>query len=121
MTWEAWTAGQACAIRTSGRWRAPRDLDTFGVEGVDVSDGRTVVSFASNDYLGLTHHPAVRAAAHAASATDVWVLYPLDPLPTRWWVYPAWIALALAGVVVQMSTTTKLGGAKSTAKPKKKD
>src|SRR5207237_8409252 len=29
-------------------------------------EGRPVVSFASNDYLGLTQHPAVVAAAHAA-------------------------------------------------------
>jgi 8-amino-7-oxononanoate synthase len=31
-----------------------------------VAEGRAVVSFASNDYLGLTQHPAVVAAAHAA-------------------------------------------------------
>jgi 8-amino-7-oxononanoate synthase len=66
MTWEAWTAGRACAIRTSGRWRAPRDLDAFGVRGVHGPDGETVVSFASNDYLGLTAHPSVIAAGHAA-------------------------------------------------------
>jgi len=66
MTWEAWTAGQACTIRTSGQWRAPRDLDAFGVEGVHGGDGQPVVSFASNDYLGLSAHPSVIAAAHAA-------------------------------------------------------
>jgi 8-amino-7-oxononanoate synthase len=66
MTWEAWTADQARAIRTSGRWRAPRDLDAFGVEGVHAGDGEWVVSFASNDYLGLTSHPSVIAAGHAA-------------------------------------------------------
>ena len=31
-------------------------------------DGRRVVSLSSNDYLGLTHHPRLRAAAEAAVA-----------------------------------------------------
>jgi 8-amino-7-oxononanoate synthase len=70
MTWDAWAAGEASAIRTSGRWRAPRDLDGRGPEATISADGRSVVSFASNDYLGLTAHPAVIAAAH--DALDRW-------------------------------------------------
>jgi 8-amino-7-oxononanoate synthase len=69
MTWDAWAAAEARTIRTAGRWRAPRDLDAFGAEGRD-AEGRAVVSFASNDYLGLTAHPAVIAAAH--EALDKW-------------------------------------------------
>jgi hypothetical protein len=41
-------------------------------------------------------------AMRAASAGDVWVLYPLDPLPTRWWLLPAWLVIALVGVIVQI-------------------
>jgi 8-amino-7-oxononanoate synthase len=39
-------------------------FDGAGPDGL--LDRRGVVSFASNDYLGLTQHPAVRNAAHAA-------------------------------------------------------
>ena len=66
MTWSDWAAVEAGAIRAAGRWREPRDLDAAGPEGKLAPDGRPVVSFASNDYLGLTQHPDVVAAAHAA-------------------------------------------------------
>lgn len=64
--WSAWAGGEAEAIRAAGRWRTPRDFDARGPEGTLASDGRAVVSFASNDYLGLTQHPAVVEAAHRA-------------------------------------------------------
>jgi len=60
--WEEWTAFAAQQIVDAGRWRAPRAFDPSAPEGL--------VSFASNDYLGLTHHPAVVAAAH--EALDRW-------------------------------------------------
>ncbi|HSO95523.1 MAG TPA: 8-amino-7-oxononanoate synthase [Acidimicrobiia bacterium] len=66
MSWAGWAAAEASRIRAAGQWRHPRDLDAAGPEGKLVDDGRPVVSFASNDYLGLTQHPAVVAAAHAA-------------------------------------------------------
>jgi 8-amino-7-oxononanoate synthase len=66
VTWPDWAAAEADAIRAAGRWREPRDLDAAGPEGKLAPDGRPVVSFASNDYLGLTQHPDVLAAAHAA-------------------------------------------------------
>src|SRR5207237_2517877 len=70
VTWQAWADGEANAIRAAGRWRTPRTLDAKGPEGTLTADGRAVVSFASNDYLGLSAHPAVIAAAH--DALDRW-------------------------------------------------
>jgi len=56
------------------------------------------------------------AAMRAASAADVWVFYPLDPLPARWWIPIAWLGLALVGALVQMGTS----GSKSARKAAKK-
>ena len=48
-----------------------------------------------------------RSTVAGAGARDVWVVYPLDPMPGRWWILALWLALSLAGVIVQLSTTTK--------------
>jgi adenosylmethionine---8-amino-7-oxononanoate aminotransferase len=67
--WDRRVAAELDAVRSAGRWRTTRDLATSGpVTGI--LDGRPVVTFASNDYLGLTHHPTVVAAAH--EALDRW-------------------------------------------------
>lgn len=64
MTWSARAAAELDALRAIGRWRNVRALSGGGP--VFALDGRDVVSFASNDYLGLTQHPSVRAAAREA-------------------------------------------------------
>jgi 8-amino-7-oxononanoate synthase len=48
----------------NGQWREPKEFDALGPEGT--LGGIPVVSFASNDYLGLSAHPAVVAAGVAA-------------------------------------------------------
>ena len=68
--WARWIDGHLDGIRSSGRWRRYRDLDARGPMGSLVDEQRGVVTFASNDYLGLTAHPAVIAAAH--EALDRW-------------------------------------------------
>jgi 8-amino-7-oxononanoate synthase len=62
--WNDWVEHEAKLVRDADRWRAPRDFDARGPTGT--FEGREVVSFASNDYLGLTSHPAVIAAARGA-------------------------------------------------------
>jgi 8-amino-7-oxononanoate synthase len=63
--WELWVDTELEAIRGAGRWRRLRPLDGSGPDFV-TADGRRVVSFASNDYLGLACHPAVTGAAREA-------------------------------------------------------
>ena len=64
MTWTAWLGDTLAGIRADDQWRATRSFDALGCEGV-VGE-HNVVSFGSNDYLGLSHHPAVIEAAQQA-------------------------------------------------------
>lgn len=66
--WDELVEQRLEAVRTAGRWRSVRAFDALGPEGT--LGGEAVTSFASNDYLGLSAHPAVIAAAH--DALDRW-------------------------------------------------
>jgi 8-amino-7-oxononanoate synthase len=50
-------------VRARGRWRRIRPLASGAAETHIAATGQAVVSFASNDYLGLSQHPAPAAAA----------------------------------------------------------
>jgi len=69
--WDAWVLASLASVRSAGQWREVCDFDvdlTIGspMTGRLAGSNRVVVSFAGNDYLGLSAHPAVLAAAHAA-------------------------------------------------------
>ena len=58
-------ADEVAALRDQHLYRPLRELATAQGPTCTV-DGREVISFSSNDYLGLTHHPRLRQAALAA-------------------------------------------------------
>ena len=68
MNFADWTEAQLGAVRAAGQWRTIRTFDALGPSGTLLDRG--VVSFASNDYLGLSAHPTVIGAAH--EALDRW-------------------------------------------------
>ncbi len=69
--WDARIRAELARTAEEGRWRAPRTFDAFGPRGtLRQTPDAPVVSFASNDYLGLSAHPRVIAAAH--EALDAW-------------------------------------------------
>ena len=46
-------------------------------------------------------------AVTAATTGSIWVLYPMEPDPDRWWVIPAWLAIAGLGALIQMASTRR--------------
>ena len=64
--WDGIASAALDAVVAANQLRRPRNLDGGSPRTALSETGQTVVSFASNDYLGLTQHPAVRAAARTA-------------------------------------------------------
>ena len=53
-----------------------------------------------------------------ATAPEVWILYPLDPAPSRRWVVASWALLGLAGIFLQLRFTGRTKArVKKTKKP----
>ncbi len=65
-TWRERVAAHNAGIRAEGRWRSIRALEGGAPETRLAASGQAVVSFASNDYLGLSQHPALGEAAESA-------------------------------------------------------
>jgi hypothetical protein len=54
--------------------------------------------------LTLTGH---RVALDATARNNVWLAYPMNPAPGNYWILLVWLALAIAGVLVQLHITAK--------------
>ena len=61
MSWQDWADHEAKRVDDAEQWRETARPRPRAAGPTGVLDDRTVVSFASNDYLGLTRHPAVVA------------------------------------------------------------
>ena len=59
-------AAELAAIRDAGLWKGERVLASPQGPEVTLADGRRVLVFCANNYLGLSSHPRVIAAAHQA-------------------------------------------------------
>jgi 8-amino-7-oxononanoate synthase len=64
MTWQSWAQSELDSLQALDRLRRLVPFDGLGPRGI--VSGRSVISFAANDYLGLSHDAEVRAAAQAA-------------------------------------------------------
>jgi len=73
-SWHSWILHECAQIDTDGQWRTIRPFDAAGPAGILYpgagADPLPVVSYAGNDYLGLSQHPA--AAAAAVDAIERW-------------------------------------------------
>jgi hypothetical protein len=49
------------------------------------------------------HHEAIETPGR----NSVWLVYPLNPAPGRYWILIVWIALGIMGVIVQLRLTAK--------------
>jgi glycine C-acetyltransferase len=66
MTQVASLAAELDAIRAQSLWKVEREILSEQSARVRVADGRQVLNFCANNYLGLANHPEIIAAAREA-------------------------------------------------------
>jgi hypothetical protein len=47
-----------------------------------------------------------RVALDATAKNNVWLAYPMNPAPGNYWILLGWIALGIAGILVQLTLTS---------------
>jgi glycine C-acetyltransferase len=57
---------QTAELASAGLFKRERVIASPQDPVIGLEDGREVLNFCANNYLGLAHHPAIAAAAHAA-------------------------------------------------------
>jgi hypothetical protein len=75
----------------------------------------TAVAGSWTFLVGVTALTGNPKALIAASAPNIWVVYPIDLLPPTTWMMLAWVGLAVVGFVVQLKTTSTMGRRKKEA------
>jgi hypothetical protein len=48
-----------------------------------------------------------RVAIDTAARSNVWLAYPMNPAPGQYWILLVWLALGIAGTLVQLTITAK--------------
>ena len=69
--------------------------------------GATAFGGAWTSIVGALALAGNRLAVDAAAHNNVWLAYPMNPAPGQRWIFMAWIALGLAGAVVQLGVTAR--------------
>jgi hypothetical protein len=67
--------------------------------------GATAFGGAWTILVGALALEGKHVAVEAASKNNVWLAYPMNPAPGNYWILVVWIALGVAGVIVQLAIT----------------
>jgi hypothetical protein len=67
--------------------------------------GATAFGGAWTIIVGAVALAGNRVTIDQAARNNVWLAYPMNPAPGQYWVLIVWIALGVAGVIVQLALT----------------
>jgi hypothetical protein len=65
--------------------------------------GATAFGGAWTIIVGALALAGTKVSVSAAARNNVWLVYPMNPAPGQYWVLLVWVALGVAGVIVQLT------------------